>query len=708
MTRLGNPSYAAGASSKGIVAKFSPDGKHFAVVLMKGNLDHNTNDYSLILFDTSTVFQSPGSRVLLSMSSSSNRPAIENVVWLDDNDTILFLGEYPGEQTQLYSIRCSSKEMKKLTNHATSLTSFVATANGDEVVYASESPVSTFFTGSSRTGIIAQHQVVSDLIKGEKESNDYTLFVKRTGNEAENRIEIQGRIENSELEMSLSPDGVHLLVQTEARAIPPAWGEYQEKFLQTFTHQNASPDTETNVHQYEVADMRTGASHVLVDAPIQVFGSEMAWSPDGKSVVVAGIYLPLNVDDPAERALRRANSFLAEFNIANDDFISISHDDLRLLQWDRGTNAVICDVGRLDSLDGKATPKAYFRKSGETWSRVTSVEQIAHTLPDIVLEEDVNTAPRMFAIDSSTGRRSLLMDLNPQFESLAFAKVEEVNWKNSFGGKIKAGLYWPAGYVPGRKYPLIIQTHGWDPDRFWMDGLFTTAFAARSFAGKGYFVLQASDLDWRIFDTAKEIPYAMATYESAIDYLDRRGLIDRNLVGIIGFSRTCVYVGYTITHSKHHFGAAAVADGPYGFFAYLAFVNASPSAAAEVERQSGGPPFGKGLRQWLKTSPEFAMDKVETPLRVQAIGPSSLIGEWPWLTGLSRLNKPVELLYIPEGTHILEKPWDRMVSQQGDVDWFSFWLKDQEDPDPAKAEQYKRWRELRRLTTKTSALIRAQ
>jgi hypothetical protein len=38
-----------------------------------------------------------------------------------------------------------------------------------------------------------------------------------------------------------------------------------------------------------------------------------------------------------------------------------------------------------------------------------------------------------------------------------------------------------------------------------------------------------------------------------------------------------------------------------------------------------------------------------------------------------------------------------VVSQQATVDWFSFWLNNHEDPDPAKAEQYKRWRELRKL-----------
>jgi len=34
------------------------------------------------------------------------------------------------------------------------------------------------------------------------------------------------------------------------------------------------------------------------------------------------------------------------------------------------------------------------------------------------------------------------------------------------------------------------------------------------------------------------------------------------------------------------------------------------------------------------------------------------------------------------------------LSQQ---DCFRFWLQDYEDPDPAKAEQYARWRELRKL-----------
>jgi hypothetical protein len=47
------------------------------------------------------------------------------------------------------------------------------------------------------------------------------------------------------------------------------------------------------------------------------------------------------------------------------------------------------------------------------------------------------------------------------------------------------------------------------------------------------------------------------------------------------------------------------------------------------------------------------------------------------------------------------RPQERMTEQQGDVDWFCFWLKDEEDGDPAKAEEFARWRTLRALQQTT-------
>src|SRR5260370_42345240 len=120
----------------------------------------------------------------------------------------------------------------------------------------------------------------------------------------------------------------------------------------------------------------TGGRQVWLDGPIpENTGKEVAWAPDSKSVVVAGAYLPLDVVDPAERALRRVQTFLVEVKVPNREFVKISQEDLRLLSWDPKTGDVSCDVGRLDSPTGKTTPKAYFRKSGETWAKTTAPEQ---------------------------------------------------------------------------------------------------------------------------------------------------------------------------------------------------------------------------------------------------------------------------------------------------------------------------------------------
>ena len=72
-----------------------------------------------------------------------------------------------------------------------------------------------------------------------------------------------------------------------------------------------------------------------------------------------------------------------------------------------------------------------------------------------------------------------------------------------------------------------------------------------------------------------------------------------------------------------------------------------------------------------------------------------MLEEWEPYAGLLLQHKPVELAVLPEGTHLLVKPWERLASSETNADWFRFWLKGEEDPDPAKRAQYERWRALR-------------
>src|SRR4029077_270323 len=296
--------------------------------------------------------------------------------------------------------------------------------------------------------------------------------------------------------------------------------------------------------------------------------------------------------------------------------------------------------------------------------------------------------------------RGVILDLNPQFKDLALGRVEAIKWPAGDGREVEGGLYLPPDYVPGERYPLVIQTHGFDPREFWIDGPFSTANAAQPLASEGMVVLQIpDDNDLTFSGTPEEAPRMMETYEGAVDYLASKGIIDLDHVGLIGFSHTCWLVKYALTHSKYHFAAAVVADGiDGGYFQYVAFANQAQFTESYREKIIGAPPFGEGLSLWLNRSPGFLLDRIRTPVLIQAIGPYSLLEEWEWFSGLSSLNKPVDMVYIPDGVHILQKPWERLVSQQGDVDWFCFWLKGEEDPAMAKTDQYARWHHLRDLT----------
>ncbi|MDC6170906.1 hypothetical protein PO768_26155 [Paucibacter sp. XJ19-41] len=66
---------------------------------------------------------------------------------------------------------------------------------------------------------------------------------------------------------------------------------------------------------------------------------------------------------------------------------------------------------------------------------------------------------------------------------------------------------------------------------------------------------------------------------------------------------------------------------------------------------------------------------------------------------LRRQYRPVEMLMFPDGGHALSRPSERMISLQGNVDWYRFWLKGERREEPfvpmetaqKLKDQYARW-----------------
>jgi dipeptidyl aminopeptidase/acylaminoacyl peptidase len=666
MTRWADPDYFRGDSSLGRVALFSPDLQKFVIVVRKGIVEQNTNEFSLYLFLTSSVLQSPTPDLVLKMSSSSNRDAIREVRWLPDNATLAFIGENAGETPQVYTFSLKTKRLKRQTNHPTSITAYDITPDCRTIVYEADpaegKPIPTQKMRSE--GVLIQGQRLDELVASryERGANQEVYLQEEERRAVPITVGQDYHIYRGTF-LSLSPKGNYAVVGVNVRHIPEAWGKYRGKVERIVRNHLEGEVSELMV--YLLYDTEKHSLAPLLDAPGTALNKPM-WDDAGQSVEVSWTYLPLDVSDHTELKKREAATYRIE--------VKLPSHELREVKKDEGSRRA------------KTNPPL-----------------------DVVLDEGLNTPPRIYASDPKATKMTLLLDLNPQFSELDLGRVEVIKYKVN-GVTLTGGLYLPSAYQKDTRYPLVVQTHGFNNDRFSMDGSaeWSSAFAARPLTSEGFLVLQVLGLstedEYIHFNDGKRFGATsleagrnlnVAAIEAAIGYLDQRGLIDADHIGIVGFSISVGHVAYTLTHSMRHFAAASLVDGvDEGYFQGIAY-----HEWHAAEYYGGNLPFGKGLSIWLQDAPGFRLDRVHCPVRLLALSPPGAMEQWEWYMGLSIQQKPVEFILIPDegngDNHLLVKPWERLIAQQGLVDWFRFWLKGEEDPTPTKHDQYARWRKLR-------------
>jgi dipeptidyl aminopeptidase/acylaminoacyl peptidase len=534
---------------------------------------------------------------------------------------------------------------------------------------------------------------------------------------------------------SIAPNGRMVIRLLPVHYIRPEWSAYNP--MPGYESWRIRPEDQTQIssqywfrlREYILVDSPTGKTSTLIDAPsgdsLAMLDRSLAvWSPDSKNVLLGNVALPFEGVDAAERERRKTTCAVADVEIATHkvECIVNSRDAanvipppdnphplrLRDASWDGDGNAVTLrfswhdkwgEVERYRRLQGKWSLESVAAAdpvTGVTASEVAAQRRKRGDV-ELVVRQGLNTPPALWSSDTRDGTSRRLWDPNPQLHTMQLGKASLYHWTDKTGYESTGILVLPPDYEPGKRYPLVIQTHGVWEQLFITDGSYTTAMAARPLASSGIVVLQTG---WNATHFAKrqEVFDQVAMFDAAIRQLDKEGMIDPHKVGIIGFSRTVGHVEQALIDDPFRYAAATLADGlDVGYMQYMLFADGRPSLAREYEKIVGTVPVGTGIEKWIGYSPSFQMDKVRAPLRIEAIDPSSVLTMWESYAVLRRLHRPVDLIYLPGGQHILQRPLDRLASQQGNVDWFRFWLQGNVDPDPSKSSQYARWKSLKAM-----------
>jgi len=371
---------------------------------------------------------------------------------------------------------------------------------------------------------------------------------------------------------------------------------------------------------------------------------------------------------------------------------------------------------------GKSMTALYRWRPGER--RVRRVMETSDVLTDcqptrddrLLCDRDQSLRPRhIVLIDPRSGRTQVVFDPNPEFASLSLGSVQRLHWRNDHGVESYGDLVLPPDHRPGDRHPLIVVQYR---TRGFLRGGVGDEYPIQAFAARGYAVLSFERPPFPAEADAKPNDRRTLTElqrDDTIGWVDRRnmlssllegvaltiklGVVDPDRIGITGLSDGAVSAWFALNNSSI-FKAAAISSCCMDPKTLLLL--GGPTWTQHMEREGYPSPSIDDPGFWKPESLAMNADHVTAPILMQQSDDEYLLALEAY-AALDERNRAVEMRIFPGEHHVKWQPAHRLAIYQRNLDWFDFWLRGIEEPDPAKRDQYAHWEAMRtRLHTPLS------
>lgn len=297
------------------------------------------------------------------------------------------------------------------------------------------------------------------------------------------------------------------------------------------------------------------------------------------------------------------------------------------------------------------------------------------------IEEDYNLPPRL--IYKEMGKdETVVYQSNKQDKAILSLKQEIIPYTNSDGVPLKGILYYPLGYDPSLKYPMVVhiyENQNQFANRYPYPSYYESlGFNIRLFLEDGYCVYLP---DIVIQGKAGPGLDALDCVNRALDALAHNPLIDRSRIGLIGHSFGGYETDYIATRSNR-FAAFVSGSGHsdivWDSHSFNYNFDIPDYVRIEANKYKMGKPFSADKGLYFKNNPAYHAEKVNAPVLLWTGREDQNVTadhSMAFYNALRRNQKEVIALFYKGEGHDLQQQQAQFDLTCRILDWFGYFLK---------------------------------
>ncbi len=545
----------------------SPDGSKIAFVASYVDLEHNRHDDTLQLYD----------RVNHTLRRlAADHRSVGALAWSPDGIRLAAVLDSPGDGAdQLFTIDPATGSQRKLTAGKTDVMNVAWSPDGDRIAF-------------SRRNYVAPKRGAAAYRDGFEVSDNAYLVTKPAQpahlwlvdmNGKEQRL-TQGTWSVADAPLSWSSDGGSLLY---LRAPSAVYGVQDRTVAMRL-------------------DARTGRSTLAT--PQQTYEDNALFSPDGARIAYRYNRNgdPMNEEDAhvdgrnVSKALDRHVETLAWMPDSASLLLQV-YDRAQAPLYVQPVHGAARRLALGPVLSASIMPSGSVARDGTI----------------AFVGEEARSPTELYVLPPHARAPQRLTFFNADIAALDLGRPVRIAWRGPGGMTEDGVLTYPPGFVPGKKYPLVLRIHGGPTE--------TSTVSFDPFrqlaAARGYLVFApnyrgSNDLgnayEHAIFNDASIGPGRDVM--AGIEAVERLGIVDRARIGVSGWS----YGGLLTSWMESHYQIwkAAVAGAAVNDLV-VDYAIADDIDADAVSFAGGSPYKGRYLNLWRKHSPISYFKDIHTP-----------------------------------------------------------------------------------------------